>query len=167
MQRVSNKGLAGKARRTHKKTRAARLHSTQLIMNYLEPEADPVEQFRERQIPIRRNGRSQEYSTPNFEHVALETEDQLDLSLYAPESPSDAICLIPAGNLATERNAPHLHVENKCTPSAILQRAVAKRAGRRIAEASATFSLRGFLRGCALGGTAAAAVLLMAWVALT
>lgn len=167
MQNVKNRGLSGKARRSHHKRRATQLRADQLVVDYLELGSSSVEALPERMIPVRRYSDSPPPSSATFEHVAYAEPQQLELGLSEPEPAMvDAVCLVQArppardpaessaGQMRTETTAPTVgdapglhHVET------------AK-------DLPAPFTIRGFICGCAIGAAAATVALLVLQAAL-
>ena len=150
-----NRGLAGKARRAHYRSRASRLCAQQLIAEYLDPEPVRSTVPYDRPIPI---GHRREFlpSAAPVYHDAL--GNQLELTLTDVETITDGtIRIVPAGQSASGRS------KNGKT---------VRHVGRQIQHGSQagaptervlgqTFTLRGFLCGCAVGSAAAAIVLLL------
>jgi len=156
MQRVMGRGLAGKARRSHKMNRAARLQSRQLILEYLEAESEPDFALRTRAIPVRGLGERGTRTTPRFEHVAFADDPQLELPLGVSEQfAADGVCVIkarrPLGSGMGHRKRTHT-VQNA--------RDIGTRRTERddLGRSNGTedgFSFRRFFYGCVLGGTVA------------
>ena len=154
-----NRGLAGKARRTHYRSRATRLYAQQLIDEYLDPDSEHSTIPRDRPIPI---GHRREF-LPSAIPVYRDTlGNQLELPLTDAETITDGtIRIVPkqkttsATALGRSTNGKTVrHVGKQIQPGSYAG-ALTKRASGR------TFTLRGFLCGCAVGSAAAAIVLLL------
>ena len=176
-------GLSGKARRTHKMSRAARLHTQEMIADYLEP-ADWGSEQRERPIHM---GRRSEFlpsisSTVDDPMTVVATASpatserphaQLELPLAPGGGPSQAP--IHATSLGDTGKAPGKPDPKASTEAAIRFAPVVTSPGTKARLTKGTgavdpnmFSLRksnrrgrhgrlgGFLYGCLMGSAAAA-----------
>ena len=154
-----NRGLAGKARRAHYRSRASRLYAQQLITEYLDPESERSTVPYDRPIPI---GHRREFlpSAAPVYHDAL--GNQLELTLTDVETITDGtIRIVPAGTTASatdlrrSKNGKTVrHVGKQTHPGSQAGAPTQRALGQ-------TFTLRGFLCGCAVGSAAAAIVLLL------
>lgn len=138
------RGLAGRARKTHRRNRANKEFTQLLIDDYFEPGS--VDRFRDRFIPIR--GRND--FLPAVHAASVEQAARTDTELGMPGARDAAIRYRP-GDLEVVRSRPGLSPQpQKCVKA---DDVTGKRA----------FSLHGFVVGCALGGSVAAMVLLLLW----
>ena len=147
MQGVTYGGLSGKARQVHKRRCASRVHTQQLIDDYLEPAPARTWQRSGRAIPIHHRYEPFLPSSHAFEHVAFGHDGQLDLPFAGPATgPEHAVRMVPV--------RPH-----EGEPAAKGEfRAQSVGAGKGLAP---QFTIRGFLCGCAVGAAAAAIVLMV------
>ncbi len=161
MQAVKHGGLSGKARRVRHRNRAARLHTQQMIEEYFEPGGATMTS--DRYIPIR--GRS-DFLPSVTQHdgvLPAGADSQLELPLTTsasdksvarpeqePDTTADAAIRFPRDDRRTAEFDPH-----RLDP--------ARTKGGRPAG---TFTMGGFLVGCAIGSAAAALVLLVVQTAI-
>lgn len=187
MQSTPKHGLAGKARRVRDITRSHRLHSQQLIGEYLDWETGEEEP--ERHIPIKRGGQflpSAEYmqsSSPDdsgagqFEFVHTPSGAIVDTAAVASQS---ATVVEAKPEVAAPKPAPVVRptalvrpaiVANpapKATTIPIAEKPEVIRPARRrtsalpFAEPAPPLSTRGLLIGCAIGTVGAGALLAIA-----
>ncbi len=129
-------GLSGKARRNHFRGRALRLHTQQLIDEFLEPESRPART--ERFIPI---GRRSEF-LPSAAAPGSEVGDE-PIGREVIRFPVDRE---RAKGVPVVRPPRPPQTPEKSEPAA--------------------FTTRGFLYGCAMGSAAAAVILLLIQVVL-
>ncbi len=157
MQAVKNRGLSGKHRLSHNRSRAARLHAQSLIEEFFEPEE--MDSSGAQPIPIRR--RSEFLPT-----VAKSTVAPIE---FEPESwpgePSDCSIERTDGDpsmaaddhngdlpIARCKDAPTATNAVVCVDQIFLnQRPAMARNGQ--------FTVRGFVRGCAIGAVVGSSVL--------
>lgn len=169
MQAVKHGGLSGKARRARARNRAARLYASQLIVEYLEP--DSGERHRGRYIPIR--GRNVFF--PSVTHSSIAQTEPMETvqsatRLELPPATDDKrqkIDLPPDAGRATPGREPEPGRD-----AAIGFSRAAKPGNSPVTEPVGTFdrrqnfTLSGFFLGCAMGGAAAALVLLVLQTAI-
>ena len=166
MKATQKLGLSGKARRVRDRSRAARLHSGQFIHEYLAPDDD--DRYNQRFIPI--GGRDE--FLPSVVHLSLpqtETADtaQLELPLNSDDSTepfsrhSSVKPKVVKGVRRPLRDAA-IHFPPRATATTA---PVFTPLGR--LETRRTFTLRGFLIGCALGSAAASVLLLVLQIAVS
>ena len=156
MQDGPNRGLVGKARRTRYRSRASCLHAQQMIAEYFDPKPDPCLAHRERLIPIGHRREFLPSAAPTYEDGM---GNQLELPLTHVESIVDGAIRVAPIRKATAATASGRSKNGKAV----------RQPGHRIVpgsapgepESSQPFTLRGFLCGCAVGGAAAAMVLLL------
>ncbi|MFQ5461639.1 MAG: hypothetical protein ACE5E5_03330 [Phycisphaerae bacterium] len=160
-------GLTGRSRKAHKRRRADRLQSQQLIDEYL---SGDFEDQSLRHIPIR--GRSEFLPTVASTMTSGPTDDNTQLELPLGD-PSDR----PTGWVA-ENDSESLLYTDVAPPPRRPAPKTAKEAGRPHRSAhfemfefsqrrkSDSFSMKRFLYGCLLGSGAAAAILLILQIAL-
>ncbi len=167
MQGVSHSGLAGKARRVRERSRAARLQTNQLIMDYFDPESDASAGRFNRAIPIGRRRDSLLPSSPTFEHVAYGTNEQLELPLGDPDPmQGEAICRIPAPATRIGTAAPTPHQGRQDAASATATDAAGSPPVEPVEDSRSQFTISGFLCGCSIGVAVAAVILLVVQAAL-
>ena len=167
MQGVSYSGLAGKARRVRERSRAARLQTNQLIMDYFDPESDASAERFNRAIPISRRRDSLLPSSPTFEHVAYGTDEQLELPLSDPDLvQGEAVCRIAARATRIETAAPTPHQGREDNASAKATDAGGSRPVGAVEDSPTQFTISGFLCGCSIGVAVAAVILLVVQAAL-
>lgn len=155
MDATRRKGLSGKARRARERNRVTRLHASQRLQEYYEPEA--VGASAERYIPIRHRKvfcPSVEYTEPAGIGAAPVREAIVKPGTVVSRSPRKSR---PARPMVKVHARADKALRLSCTTQASRDATLARAAiyGRR-----ETFRWRGFLYGCAMG-TAAASVLLI------
>jgi hypothetical protein len=162
MEEVKRGGLAGKARRSRKKNRAARLRTHQLIMDYLDSEPVSGSEPVDRVIPIRRNRNALSLSPPSFQHFALASEPRSDIPLdeSKPVREEEA-CRITARSDRSDSPNLSAHTNTAAPVSVPATDSGSLRLVAPDAEPRARFTIRGFVYGCALGAAAAAVCLLV------
>ncbi len=161
MQRESRGGLVGKARKTHRRSRAARAHAQQLIEDYLAPKADPEDAYLNRKIPI---GHSYEFAPsviPENEEIDSRcigdvAAEVCTVGVTADMLESPGVCLVKPGNGPVVRPK-----ADKALVRGVLD--VGGPPARRLRKERtiAGFTFRGFLCGCAVGAAVAALALLI------
>ena len=159
-----NRGLAGKARRAHYRSRASRLYAQQHIAEYLDPESGHSTISLDRPIPIGHRREFLPSAAPGHDDAM---GDQLELKLTDVETVTDGtIRIVPPAKAATvtasgrSKNGNTVrHVDKQTRP-------VSHADAPRKRVSGQTFTLQGFLCGCAVGGAAAAIVLLLWQVVL-
>ncbi len=159
MQTSKRGGLSGKARRTRDRNRSTRLHSRQVIEEYLEPGRQGVGE--DRYIPI--GGRSEFMPAVAHTTIAKEPSDdpQLVLPLTTPGS-RDASC-----RGADIAKAVSKHRSGETADAVIRFPRTASAESGSCLKPPQTFrsakklTIRGFLVGCAMGSAAAALLLLV------
>ena len=167
MQAMTSTGLTGKARLARERSRTTRLHVQQWIDEYVDPDHDPGYIREKRFIPIRgkreflpsvaacmvdASGLAGSQLDLPFERASCETDRDARRAARSAGSPStDAAS--DSGNQVESRSR-----ETRPPASAPMGGPVGKR--------SANLTLGGFLCGCAMGGAAAAVILLILQVTL-
>ncbi len=155
---AANRGLSGKARRVHYRKRAERLSSHQMIEEFLDPNTQDTPP---RHIPIR----SRRRFLPSIAYVrnvvAVGTGRQLELPLPTVERTRTAVQSAGRGRTASERK-----IEERADATLRFPQVGKPDAGPAFKpleplEAGHTFTIGGFLLGCAMGSAAAAMVLLV------
>ena len=148
-------GLAGKARRVHHRSRAARLCAQQQIADYLVPKPEPVELRDSRPIPI---GHRREF-------VASVAPEPLHVSGQQLELPLTRVEPVAEGTIRITRKPLPLSKAGGAagTNGQTVRKAASHTQPTRPRE---TFSLWRFLGGCAMGSAAAAMILLIVQVTL-
>ena len=161
------RGLSGKARQTYKRTRASRVHTQQLIEDYLDPEPTTIDLRSERTIPVRHRHESLLPSSPTFEHIAFGDDRQFDLEFNKPEPQAEiAVAFVP-GRPRTVQVGVQPTPNESPRPEGGADAGVEGPSPALVAEKSVpAFTIRGFLCGCAIGAAAAAALLMIVQTAL-
>ena len=164
MQAVKNRGLSGKHRLSHHRSRAARLHAKSLIEEFFEPEA--LDSVRSQPIPIR----SRREFLPTIAEstgapLDLETRplrgEPCDPSIERADGDLVAVADDPSGaGPATLCDASMMATDVVVPVEQIFlnQRAAADRAER--------FTVGGFVLGCAIGGAVGMTLLVILRIAL-
>ena len=130
-------GLSGKARQAYSRHRAARLYADERIAEYLDSDSD--EPRKDRYIPIR----SRKEFLPSVSHTVVEKEDERTDEARQPNVQS----------AHKDQQYPFSQTANPMPGGSVRQ---VSRANRR-----STFTFGGFCLGCAMGGVAAAVLLLI------
>lgn len=162
MEATHRGGLAGKARNNRHRRRIERIHAQQMLEEYLGEEEDQLE-MRSRHVPVR--GRADFLPTIDSwsrDDETIQTGSQLELTLSpAPDRNGLEVCeeseSMPAAAMSDVEtiNSPIvIPAPYWARPRASFQ----PQGGRGVAR---TFDLRRFAYGCALGGAAAAVILLV------
>ena len=154
MQTMTNRGLAGRARKAHYRSRASRLFSQQLIDDYFEPNSHDWN--RDRYIPIRH--RSDFLPSVASTSVADTTDayTQLELPLTGDDD----------NGRQYEGGAPTFPSKGDTAPDGAIRFRPRATPACEDEQTTPGLTLRGFLFGCALGSSAAAVVLLILSVVL-
>jgi hypothetical protein len=165
MENGITQGLAGRARRVFHRSRADRLFAQQSIDEYFEP--DPCEVRHDRFIPISR--RNDFLPSVTCSILGEETEKHTQLELPLTSDGDNGRNADQTPSLAVTRGDPTANAAIRFDPQAAAQkrRDSGDNAAGETGPACAavmergSFSLRGFLFGCALGSSAAAVLLLV------
>lgn len=181
MQSTPKHSLAGKARRVRDITRSHRLHSQQLIGEYLDWESGEEEP--ERHIPIRRNGQllpsaefvqsssSDDSGAGQFEFVHTPSGAIVDTAAVASQHAAVASSLAPvaevkpagvAPNPAPAKLAPKFSTIPIAEKPAVIRPARMRTSALPFAEPAPPLSPRGLLMGCAIGTVGAGVLLAIA-----
>jgi len=156
MKATPNRSLAGKARKNHVRSRAARLYARQWIEESLyEDEEDTTE----RSIPIR--GRREFLPTVTHASTASMNEDnQLELPLGSRSGGEEPVRTAASAKPAPSGADKVIRFPTRSTlPAGMPFKPPVQFHSR------ARFTIGGFLLGCAMGSAAAAALLLVVRVA--
>ncbi len=156
-------GLAGQSRRVRYRNRADRLHTQHLIDEYLEPDEEP-----DREIPIK--GRSD--FLPTVAGSAVEATEEAGMQLELPldaavdeqrdEQRTSSVediptCEEPEPARSETRHDPRPHAEDKGDPVRWGSQDITAFTETRRKD----FEVGKFLYGCLIGGSAAAALLVV------
>ena len=169
MQAVKHGGISGKARRVRHRNRAARLYTQQMIEEYLEPGGATMTS--DRYIPIRGRSDFLPSVTPNGGLFSAGADSQLELPLTTDASDK------PVARPAQPHRSDPEQKSDTTTDSAIRFPRDDRRtdefdprrldpAGAKGGRPAGTFTIGGFLVGCAIGSAAAALVLLVVQTAI-
>jgi len=168
MQEVCTRGgLSGKARKVHKRRRASRHHMQKLIEDYLDPGSGSMELSDERMIPVGHRRESLLPNSPTFEHIAFGDDRQLELYFNQPEPQTEkAVCFVPGHPRAIKVDDTATSDELRDAAGKIGVRPETLPSARTSDQSAPTFTMRGFLCGCAIGAAAAAVILMIVQTAL-
>ena len=156
MRDASPGGLAGKARRAHHRSRAARLCAQQQIADYLDPKPEPADLRRSRPIPI---GHRRQFVASVAPEPHQRAGQQLELPLTRTEPVGEGTIRITRKPLTPARAGVASGKSSQTGQQAAASQAVPT--GSR-----EPFSFWRFLGGCAMGSAAAAMILLIVQVTL-
>ena len=156
MSNGQNRGLAGKARLVHHRSRATRRSAEQHIEEFFHPTPGQSRGGRTRPIPIRSR---REFLPSVATGVVTPAGTQLELPLTEATPVGDAAIRIKHKAALIDKLPAQRRPDGKPALKSPLSEAAARRPVKRGADQP--FSLRGFLCGCAMGSAAAAAILLV------
>jgi hypothetical protein len=160
-------GLHGKARKNHRKNRAWRLQSQQMIEEFVAPKVESHD--RPRQVPIRRRAEFVPSAPVLGSEYGVGRDDELEL-VYATGSEDGSGIFDDAYALVSESSesesaikfAPSDATVDRDEREALMKYDSAEMlAPGRVARHSESFTAQGFALGCALGTAAAAMLLVM------
>lgn len=162
MRNTPNQGLAGKARRKRVRSRTTRLYQQQLIEDYVHNRNELGKSPLDRSIPIGHRREFVPTAEPGLDDSAA---GQLDLSLTPVDEDRDAAFIaVPKDEAETFRPA-----QREIAKAVAASKPVA--VGRPVATSevegvvASEFTWRGFAFGCAIGGSAAAVLLVFIRIA--
>ncbi len=159
MRNRPNGGLSGKARRAHRQARASRIHAQQSLHDYADFDLEDTGASAEQSIPIRHR---REF-LPSASHAEVaDYGAQMELPLADTEAIAENAIRI-ASNAAVEGVAAvALDTESIASTSAGSLPSIDEyRASVESAESQQPLTWGGFLFGCAIGGAAAAVLLVI------
>jgi hypothetical protein len=159
----TNRGLAGRARKVHHRSRAERLYAQQLIDDYYDP--DPVEREEDRFIPIgRRNDFLPAVASAMVEQ-APRTDAQLELPLTDDRSNGHKHGQKPLPSSLKNDDANEVVIQFRPDASSDVTKTPRPVPDDVVypleVQEKPRFTIHGFLVGCAVGGGAAAVMLLL------